>query len=255
MPRSPNSIAASIDVPPDVASSSHEYATRFENSIGKFFLEHQNKSVKKLLVKSKAYKKLHAQKTVLDLGGGHCQLTELYLNLGFEITMQGSEERSFKRAKDLGYGSNQKIKFHLSNLQKLEFKDNEYDFVSGIRLVAHLENWREFLDEMLRVAKHGIIFDFSKQNFFSLLLPYLFKFKKKIEGNTRPYYSNNLKEIKHYLLSQKIEEITVEGQFVLPMAFHRILNMPYFTKITEQLLAILQLKNLMGSPVIICVSK
>jgi ubiquinone/menaquinone biosynthesis C-methylase UbiE len=255
MTRSQNSIAAATDVPPDVASTSHEYATRFESSVGKFFLQQQTELVRKLLIKSIAYKKLPNSKKILDLGGGHCQLTDLYLNLGFEITMQGSEDRSFQRAIDLGYGNNQRIKFNLSNLQQLNYKDNEFDFVSGIRLIAHLENWREFLDEMLRVAKYGIIFDFSNKNLFSLFIPYLFNFKKKIEGNTRPYYTNNLSEIKSYLMSQKISEFSAEGQFILPMAFHRMLNMPYFTKISEKLLAILQLKKLLGSPIIVCVSK
>jgi ubiquinone/menaquinone biosynthesis C-methylase UbiE len=161
------SIAASTVGPADLASSSHEYASRFAGEVGQYFLDVQKQAV------LKAISKLTALTNVLEVGGGHCQLTEFYLNMGLKVTIQASTAASLQRAKDLGFEN--KTTFDVSPLTLLSFNDNSFDLVSAIRLMAHVEDWKELLKQMFRVSKQGIVFDFANINTLNVLTPLLFK--------------------------------------------------------------------------------
>lgn len=239
-----NSIASSTTVPPDVASSSDRYADRFSGEVGKFLLSVQRESVEYLLKDIQQSPPDERALKVLDLGGGHCQLTELYLEKGFDITIQGSDERSFERAKRLGYSSNPKVNFVISPLEDLVFKDNEFDLVSGFRLMAHVRDWNHFLSEMMRVSSRGIIFDYAKLYTFNIFNALLFPVKKLIEGNTRPFHCQKEEDILLALKTLGAVEINSKDQFIFPMGIHRLLNRPGLSRYLETLLGETPLKFL-----------
>lgn len=241
------SIAASTEGPPDIASSSHEYASRFSGKVGKYFLEVQQKAIAKSLTKQTNLK------TVLEVGGGHCQLTNFYLDHGLRVTIQGSNEFSLQRAKDLGFTEITTLK--ISPLSPLEFADNSFDLVSGIRLMAHVDDWKSFLNEMLRVSKTGIVFDFANIYTLNILTPILFKLKKKIESNTRPYSCQSTQEVKEHLKSLGCSEIICIPQFVCPMGIHRMLKSARISAAIESCLSLIGLNKLCGSPVIVFAKK
>jgi len=230
------SIASSTIVPPDVASSSHEYAERFSGPVGSYLLGVQQECIDKVLegfIQKNSGKNIK----VLDLGGGHCQLTEFYLKLGYSITIQGSEERSFTRAKDLGYGNNPRIDFKISPLDKLDFRDSEFDLVSGIRLMAHVKDWRSFLKEMLRVSSQGIVFDFARLYTLNYLSPLLFHVKKRIEGNTRPFYCQSKPAVVKELKSLGCDQVLTQDQFAIQMGLHRLIDQPEFSRKIEKIIS------------------
>lgn len=241
------SIAASIEGPPDIASSSHEYAERFKGEVGKYFLEVQQQAVAKAISKQKNIS------SVLEVGGGHCQLTDFFLNQNLNVTIQGSNESSLTRAKDLGFEN--KVKLELSPLASLCFADNSFDLVSGIRLMAHVDDWKAFLREMLRVSKQGIVFDFANIYSLNILTPLLFQIKKRIEKNTRPYSCQSMHEIRSFLHQLGCKEIVAVPQFVLPMGIHRALKSKIFSNKVESLFKIVGLNKLCGSPMIIFARK
>lgn len=241
------SIAASTDGPPDVASSSHEYASRFAGPVGEYFLKVQQDAV------AKAIGNQNDISTVLEVGGGHCQLTNFYLSRGFKVTIQGSNQQSLQRAKDLGFAKSTDLK--ISTLTPLDFADNSFDLVSGIRLMAHVDNWKDFLKEMLRASKHGIVFDFANIYTLNILTPILFKLKKKIESNTRPYYCQSMSEVKSHLVSLGCSEIIAIPQFVCPMGIHRLAKSARFSATVEDFFKTIGLNTFCGSPVIVFAKK
>lgn len=98
------SMASRLDVPIDVASSSNDYALRFSGPVGEYLLETQINTVKKALEKYLTEAPNNTQKTVLKLGGGHCQLTQTYLDLGFKVTIQGSDKEVLLELKSWATG-------------------------------------------------------------------------------------------------------------------------------------------------------
>ena len=241
------SIAASTEGPADIASSSHEYASRFAGEIGQYFLEVQEKAVADVVSTDKKIA------DVLEVGGGHCQLTNFYLKRGCKVTIQGSTYQSLQRARDLGF--EQLVTLNVSPLLPLEFEDNSFDLVSGIRLMAHVPDWKEFLKEMIRVSKKGIVFDFANFHTLNFFTPLLYKFKKKIETNTRPYNCQSLGEIKNHLEQLGCSQITISPQFVCPMALHRALKSKQASRIIEAVFRAFKLNKLFGTPVIVFASK
>jgi ubiquinone/menaquinone biosynthesis C-methylase UbiE len=230
----PNTLASSTIVPPDVASSSHAYAKRFSSSIGEHFLKIQGNCLKEV---TSSFFMDNPNPRVLDLGGGHCQLLDFYLKMGCSITIQGSDERSFQRAIDLGYDKNPNISFRISPLDKLNFEDYEFDLVSAFRLMAHVNNWRSFLKEMLRVSKEGIVFDYAKLYTTNILSPLLFQIKKSIEGNTRPFYCQSKGEVIKELRSLGCNSIISKDQFAFPMGLHRLIKKPEISQKIEETLS------------------
>jgi len=237
----PNTLASSTKVSPDIASSSHAYANRFSNPIGEYFLRTQESCLKEV---TSLFFKDNPNPKVLDLGGGHCQLLDFYLKMGCSITIQGSDERSFQRAIDLRYDKNPNISFRISPLDKLNFEDSEFDLVSAFRLMAHVDDWRLFLKEMLRVAKEGIVFDYAKlytTNFFS---PLLFQVKKLIEGNARPFRCQSKGDIIKELNYLGCNTINTLDQFAFPMGLHRAIGNPIFSNKIENSLSAMGLSFL-----------
>jgi hypothetical protein len=73
--------AEGVSLAPDVESSTDSYAARFAGSLGDWFLERQAASVIRLLSALEC-------RSVLDIGGGHGQLTGTLRGAGYEVIMQ-----------------------------------------------------------------------------------------------------------------------------------------------------------------------
>ena len=246
------SIAERTDIPPDVASSSNEYAKRFAGEAGAYFLETQKNCVVKLLSNLVLP---NENPKILELGGGHCQLLDTYLDLGFFVTIQGSDERSFIRPTELGYKNNAKIFYLELPINKLEtIPDNSYDIVSGIRLMAHIANWQNYLEQALRISKHGIIFDYASLYTINILSPILFSLKKRIEKNTRPFYCQSSSDVIKTLNKHGAKEVDSIPQFIFPMGIHRIIKSKALSQKLENLGSKLGLSYL-GSPVVVFAKK
>ena len=69
----------------DVETSSAAYARRFEGAVGRWFLDVQARVTLELL-------RPRAGTSVLDVGGGHAQLTGPLLAAGCQVTVYGSAE-------------------------------------------------------------------------------------------------------------------------------------------------------------------
>ena len=239
------SIAARLDVPPDVASSSHEYAKRFSGSVGEYFLELQSNITKKFLSSDINSKQ---NLTILDIGGGHCQLLNTYLDLGFEITVLGSDNRSFERLNDLGFNANPKIKTLICPINEISKLDLKFDYVSSFRMMAHVDDWKSFINDISQMSSRGLIIDFANLYTFNLLSPLLYSIKKKIEKNTRPFACQSIGQIRTQL-NNSFTNVEFQGQFILPMGLHRKMKNVSFSKKVELTLNNLGLSQL-GNPVI-----
>ena len=69
----------------DVETASDDYAARFEGDVGRYFLDQQAAITLKFLDDSPGVR-------VLDVGGGHGQLTAPLAEQGFDITVTGSAD-------------------------------------------------------------------------------------------------------------------------------------------------------------------
>lgn len=231
---------------PDIETSSENYAQRFSGPAGEYLLSQQQKALFKVLDKAEF-------NSVLDVGGGHGQLTPLFIERGYHVTILSSDLVCYKKIQ--GVTTQSDVNFVAGNLIDLPFSDNSFDLVVSVRLISHISNWKKLIEEFCRVSKQSVIIDYPELKSLNWLTPFLFKLKKKVEGNTRTYNSfskemlNNEFKKHNYIISRR------ECQFFMPMFLHRFFNGALLLQKTEQYCKNIGLTNFFGSPAIIRADK
>ena len=226
----------------DVETSSEDYATRFSGKLGAWFLHIQEKATLKMLAKWPGA-------SILDVGGGHGQLTEPLIRNGYKVTVFGSAPVCQHRIQE--WVNNKSCEFETGNILELPFQDKSFDVVISFRLVSHVQQWPKFLSQLSRVARKAVIIDYPSLRSLNYISPMLFNFKKKLEGNTRCYtsfYEDDLVKVfntNYFIVAERY------AQFFLPMVFHRTLKFPALSSFLESFCRWLGLSQLFGSPIII----
>ncbi len=229
---------------PDIETSSEDYARRFEGGIGAYFLGVQERAVTAMLAQVGA-----GSLRVLELGGGHAQLTAALAAAGHSVAVQGSAQEALQRCAPL-LGKYKGLSTIVSSLWDVPQPDRAFDVVIAVRLLAHVERWPELLGEMARLANRALIVDFAVKGGLNRLTPALFGLKRRIEGNTRPYFSYSGRELQAVLGKLGFEVCAERRQFFFPMGLHRGLKSPRISRILEGGAAGLGLTRLFGSPAI-----
>ena len=226
----------------DIESSSFNYADRFAGEIGKYFLDVQEKIVVWML------SQLEGQ-TVLDVGGGHGQITLPLVKKGYDVTVIGSS----KVCNSL-INENSEIKgcykFIVGDLLNLPIRDRVYDFVVSFRLLPHVIEWKKLIGELTRIAKVGVLIDFPTITSINIVSPLLFHIKKKIEKNTRPYFLFMAESVKNEFEKNGFRCADIKGQYLFPMALHRWMGKNKALISLEGMARNCGLTDRIGSPVV-----
>ena len=225
----------------DIETSSEDYARRFRGSVGEWFLRVQARTVSDLLGDAG-----RESLSVLDVGGGHGQLTRPLLDAGHRVVVHGSRPVCHDRLSGLGTS----IARITSDLWHLPFSDDAFDLVVGIRLLAHVDEWRLLLGEMTRVSRRFVLVDFPARGPHHALVTALFGAKRKLEGNTRPYFDYLPSEIEEVFESRGMRISGATRQFGWPMALHRGLRSARFSALLESVSRALGITDRFGSPVL-----
>lgn len=225
----------------DIVTSSDEYAKRFAGKTGEWFLTVQSDIVISMLKNLKC-------KTILEVGGGHGQLTGPLCKAGFETTVLGSSDACSKRIER--FLRKNKCNFKTGSAVNIPFPDKSFDTVICIRFLSHAIHWQKMIEELCRVAKHAVILDYPPVKSFNLFAPTLFSMKKKIEGDTRKYRVFTEKELyEEFTKNDFIPENTMK-EFFLPMVLHRVMKSRHVSAFFESVFKRLFITGFYGSPAI-----
>ena len=226
----------------DIETSSDDYARRFSGEVGQWFLNVQAETTLKMLSE-------YPNARILDVGGGHGQITETLINNGFKVTVHGSADVCKTR---INHFIEQGLcEFKVGDILNLPFADRSFDVVISYRLLPHVEQWRPFLSELARVADKAIILDYPEIRSINYIAPFLFKFKKQLEGNTRPYTCFRKPNLLAAFEQESFSYSDHFAQFFVPMVVHRTVKSTKFSALVERFFQFTRLTNLLGSPVIL----
>ena len=231
---------------PDIETAGADYLKRFAGELGDFFLQVQAQALAACM-QELGSKPLR----ILEVGGGHGQVTGHLLRAGHEVVVQGSAPESFQYLQSQQANLPGKLGFIQSSLWNIPEKDKSFDLVIALRLLAHVERWKELLKEMSRVSRQAIAFDFAATSALNKLTPLFFGLKRKIEGNTRPYFSYSKAELVQEIQGLGFEPLACKKQFFFPMGLHRAANSAALSRALEGMAKVTGLTALMGSPVIL----
>lgn len=226
----------------DIETSSEDYAGRFSGPVGCWFLKVQEEATLRML-------QVYPKARVLDVGGGHGQITGPLIQNGYRVTVLGSAEVCQSRIGKWIDGD--RCSFQVGNVVALPFPDRSFDVVLSYRLLPHVDRWKTFLSELSRVAKKAVIVDYPSVRSVNYIAPLLFAFKKRLEGNTRPFTSFRESELVEAFKSFGFTLADRHPEFFLPMVLHRVLKQPGLSSVMERLFRLSGMTSLFGSPVII----
>jgi len=226
----------------DIETSSDDYARRFAGSVGAWFLKAQDNATLRMLSP-------YPNATILDVGGGHGQTTAVLIDNGYRVTVLGSAESCKERI--MPYLKQQRCEFKVGNILNLPYPDQAFEVVLSYRLLPHVTRWEPFLAELSRVAKHAVILDYPEARSINSIAPYLFRFKKQLEGNTRPYTVFKEAQLVKVFSAHGFIRSDRYPEFFLPMVLHRKLKQPQLSSGLEKICRLFGLTGLFGSPVII----
>lgn len=231
---------------PDVETATAEYRRRFAGEVGRFFLDTQRAAVNRLLRSA-----TQGHLRVLEVGGGHGQLTPFLLEAGHDVWVHGSAPSCVQQIRPLMARHPGRLHFVVSSSWWLPFADRSFDAVIAVRLLSHVERWEALLRELGRIARDLLILDYANLASVNVMTPLFWGVKRRIEGNTRPYFCYTTGRIRRCLREFGFNRFSAEKQFVLPMGLHRRLGRSACSAAIERLCRRLGLARLIGSPVML----
>ena len=226
----------------DVETSSEGYAGRFSGSVGAFFLETQATATLALL-------RPWPGATVLDVGGGHGQVTGPLVEGGYDVTVLGSDAAC--RTRVASWIDAGRARFETGDLLRLPFPDASFDVALSYRLLPHVTRWLDLVAELSRVARRAVLVDYPTSRSVNALAGPFFGLKKGVEGNTRPFRVFRDREIAGAFAARGFLPTARRPQFLLPMALYRALGSAWIARSVEGAARVLGLAQALGSPVIL----
>jgi 2-polyprenyl-3-methyl-5-hydroxy-6-metoxy-1,4-benzoquinol methylase len=211
--------------------------------VGAYFLELQARLTLDLLRPWPAAR-------VLDVGGGHGQLTGGLLEAGHSVTVYGSSERAC--GEELArLVERRAAAFTAGDLLHGPWEGGAFDVVVSFRLLPHVAQWRALVAELCRLARRAVVVDYPTRRSLNALASVFFPLKKQVEGDTRPFTVFGDREIEEAFAAQGFRITARRREFFLPMALHRALRLAGLSRLLESVARALGLTRALGSPVIL----
>lgn len=122
----------------------------------------------------------------MDVGGRHGQLTGALVQKGYQVTVLGSSAVCKKRVQK--FVDEKYCSFKVGNILDLPYPDQAFDIVLSYRLLPHVTRWKQFVSELTRVVKIGVLVDYPAVCSINFIAPFLFQLKKIIEEIQDPLH-------------------------------------------------------------------
>lgn len=229
-------------MPPDVETSSAAYARRFAGPVGAWFLERQQSLVLDLL-------RRWPRARLVDVGGGHGQLTGALVGAGHAVTVFGSPGACGDALRP--WLDDGRARFEEGELARAPFADRSFDVALAFRLLPHVADWPRLIGELCRLAAHAVIVDYPTARSLNAAADALFQVKKAVEGDTRPFTVFRDREVRAAFAAVGFEVTARRPEFFFPMALHRGLRSATVARGLEGAAGALGLTRALGSPVIL----
>jgi SAM-dependent methyltransferase len=227
----------------DISTSSEDYARRFTGAAGRWFIETQSRITLDLL------RALPPGASVLDVGGGHAQITPPLVEAGYEVTVAGSDPACGARLQP--WLSTGRCRFEVVELRALPYPTRSFDAVVCFRLLPHSVSWTGLIAELCRVASRSVILDYPSIRSVNIMSSRLFGMKRAVELNTRHFLTFSPSQIRSAFAAHGFAVRSENPQFLFPMVLHRLVNNVPLSKAIEGPGRLLGLTSRFGSPVIL----
>lgn len=187
--------------------------------------------------------------SVLDVGGGHGQLTEALVEAGHGLTVLGSDPACERRV--VPWTRSGRARFLAADLIEPGLAERSFDVVLAYRLLPHARHWPELVATLARLARAAVIVDYPTRRSMNAVADLLFGLKQGVERDTRPFRVFRDRDLEEAFRAHGFRPTGRRPQFFFPMALHRATRSAALARALEGLARGLRLRRLFGSPVIL----
>jgi len=186
---------------------------------------------------------------VLDVGGGHGQVTGPLVEAGYAVSVLGSDPACEARVRE--WTSSGRARFLAADLLAPGLPERSFDVVLSLRLLPHVRRFPDLVATLARLAKTAVVVDYPTSRSVNALSGALFGLKQGVEGDTRPFTVFADREIEDAFAAHGFRPSARRPQFALPMALYRALGSAGVARACEGASRALGLTRAFGSPVVL----
>lgn len=226
----------------DPAMASSFDAKRFGGPIGAMLLQDQERVLAEFLGDVSGLR-------ILDMATGTGRAALALARRGAAVTGVDASREMLSVARARAADAGLAIEFVEGDAHALTFADCAFDEVVCLRMLMHVPDWRRALSELCRVTRHRLVFDYPALGSTAALQAVWRHVALAAGRKVEAYRVFSGREIARELDRHGFRAIATHKQFVLPIAVHKAVGSPQFTRNVEKLLAGAGLLRLAGSPV------
>ena len=190
-------------------------------------------------------------RAILDVGTGTGRGAIALARRGAVVTaVDASNEMlavAARRAADAGV----EVIFAREDVHGLSYRDESFDAVVCLRVLMHTPDWRRSLEELCRVARNRIVFDYPALISVAALQSAVRRIAHTAGARVEAYRVLSDRAVQSALAANGFQLAGCHRQFVLPIALHKWIGSAAVTTRAEGALARAGLCRILGSPVTI----
>ena len=232
----------------DPAMASSFDAKRFGGPIGNILLRDQERVLAEFLGDVSG-------RSVLDMGTGTGRAAIALARRGALVTGVDASREMLSVARTRAADARLSIEFAEGDAHALAFPDGSFDATVCLRMLMHVPDWRKALAELCRVTRHRLVFDYPALGSTAALQVMWRRVAVTIGRNVEAYRVFSGSDIARELDRHGFRIASTHKQVVLPIALHKAVGSPGFTRGVERVLAGAGLLRLAGSPVTIAADR
>lgn len=236
----PNHYSYAVYAEKETAESFEE--TRFGGPIGAILRRTQEEQLARWIAAP-------AGRKVLDIGAGTGRTAIPLAQAGAEVVAADASVAMLEVADRNARNAGVTISMMQCDVMNLPFAERQFDTVLCFRVLMHVTDWRAGLKEIARVSGDEIIYDFPPRWSLAALQVPVRWLAQLFNPKVQRFRLFSVRQMRRELQRNGYECAAIERLWVLPIALHKALGRPGFTRGLERVLAAVGLRRLFGAPV------
>jgi ubiquinone/menaquinone biosynthesis C-methylase UbiE len=215
---------------------------RFGGPIGSLLLEEQERVLRE------AFGDVSGR-PVIDVGTGTGRAALALARWGAQVTAIDASAQMLVAARSRATVAGLSVRFERQDAHALSFATQVFDHAVSLRLLMHAPDWKRCLEELCRVTRHRIVFDFPALASAAAVQAVTRRLTQAAGRQVEAYRVLSFRTVRREVERHGFRILTVHRQFVLPVAIHKLVGSRTVTLTIERGLAAAGLLRIAGSPV------
>ncbi|MCC7007320.1 MAG: methyltransferase domain-containing protein [Acidobacteria bacterium] len=217
-------------------------ALRFGGPIGRHLLETQERQILEAFAPV-------AGRRLLDVGTGTGRASIALAREGADVLGLDASPQMIAVARRAAAAAGATLELGLADAHDLPLADRSVDGAVCLRVLMHAVDWRRCVAELCRVARWRVMVDFPALLSAAAIESAARRAAHGLGRRVEPYRVIRERAVRDAFARHGFRTIGVHRLFVLPIAMHKAIGAPAFTRASERALAAAGLTRVLGSPV------